>query len=307
MIISHSGICPVTINDELVRSLISVQFPQWANLPIKPVSESGWDNRAFHLGEQMLVRLPSAEKYALQAAKEHRWLAWLAPHLPLPIPIPIALGEPAFGYPWKWSIYPWLQGAAASSSRIADPVKFSVNLAQFLVSLQRIDSIDGPRPGPHSFYRGGALTTYDSQARRALARLSGQVNVDVAIKLWDAALPTTWQGKPVWVHGDISPGNLLVHEGCLSAIIDFGQLTVGDPACDLVIAWTLFSGKSRAAFCANLALDVDTWTRARAWALWKALIVASGLVETNAVEWREPLRIVDEVLEEFRMNLKYEA
>jgi aminoglycoside phosphotransferase (APT) family kinase protein len=288
------------IDDTLVQRLVATQFPQWKNLPIRRVVSGGWDNRTFHLGEQMLVRMPSAEDYALQVEKEQRWLPKLAPLLPLPIPVPLGLGEPANGYSWKWSIYAWLPGEAAAFSQIANLCEFATSLAQFLIALQSIDSTNGPPPGQHSFYRGGELTTYDDETRQAIATLNGKINVNEVTEVWEAALATTWHGSPVWVHGDISIGNLLVQDGRLSAVIDFGQLTVGDPACDLAIAWTLFKDESREAFRAILSLDAGTWARGRAWTLWKALIIAAALTDSNAVEAKQCWRIIDEILADHR-------
>lgn len=290
----------IAINDGLARRLVATQFPQWANLPVWPVALSGWDNRTFHLGEHMIVRLPSAADYAAQVEKENRWLPRLAPLLPLPIPAPLAIGEPADGYPWRWSIYRWLEGHTATTERIADLRDFATSLAQFLIALQRIDPTGGPPPGPHNFYRGGALTTYDAETREAVAALNGRVDVDAATEVWEAALATTWQGPPVWVHGDVHRSNLLVKEGQLCAVLDFGQLAVGDPACDLSIAWTLFEGDSRATFRAALPLDAGTWTRGRAWALWKASIIATGRTEANAAEAARPWRIINAVIEDGR-------
>lgn len=284
------------INVSLVRRLIDAQFPQWADLAIKPVEFSGWDNRTFHLGDHMLVRMLSAADYAAQVEKEQRWLPILAPLLPLPVPEPLAIGEPADEYPWKWSINRWLYGDAPTNAPIANLSDFAASLAQFLTALQSIDSTGGPLAGPHSFYRGGPLTTYDAETRSALFILKDKIDFDTATEVWETALATTWQGPPVWVHGDISTGNLLVQEGKLSAVIDFGQLAIGDPACDLAIAWTLFKGESREVFRNTLLLDADTWARGRAWTLWKFLIVAAGLTEWNAMEALEPLRIIDEVL-----------
>ena len=285
------------IDDTLVRRMVAAQFPQWADLPVRSAAVGGWDNRSFRLGEHMIVRLSSAADYSMQVEKEHRWLPKLARLLPLPIPTPLAIGEPVRGYPWRWSIYRWIEGDAAAPERIGDLSAFAASLAQFLVALQRIDATDGPRPGPHNFHRGGALTTYDAETRQAIALLKGKINTKAATEVWEAALGTTWEHSPVWIHGDVSAGNLLVKAGRLSAVIDFGMLGVGDPACDLSIAWTLFSGKSREAFRAMLPLDAGTWARARAWTLWKALIVAAGLTETNAVEAARPRRVIDEVLE----------
>ena len=284
------------IDDPLVRRLVATQFPQWADLPIQPVTRGGWDNKTFHLGEQMLVRMPSAADYEAQVEKEQRWSPQLAPLLPLPIPEPLAMGQPGNGYPWRWSIYRWLEGETATTERIADLRVFSVRLAQFLIALQRIDPTGGPPPGPNNFYRGGLLSTYDVETRQAIAALKGKIDIDAVTEVWEAALATAWRGSPVWTHGDVSGGNLLVQEGELSSVIDFGQLAVGDPACDLSIAWTLFGGESREIFRAMLPLDADTWARGRGWTLWKALIVAADFTNTNAVEAAQPWRIIDDVL-----------
>jgi aminoglycoside phosphotransferase (APT) family kinase protein len=285
------------VDETLVRRLVTAQFPQWAQLPLRPVASSGWDNRIFHLGEHMLVRLPSAAEYSLQVEKEHQWLPRLAPLLPLPIPTPLAIGEPATEYPWRWSVYRWIEGDTAARERIDDLSLFATSLAQFLIALQRIDSTDGPRPGPHNFCRGGSLSTYDAETRQAIAVLDGKINADSATAVWEAGLTTTWGHSPVWIHGDVSAGNLLTHAGRLSAVIDFGMLGVGDPACDLTIAWTLFGGKSREAFRAMLPLDPGTWARGCAWTLWKALIVAAGYTESRDSEAAQPLRVIDELLE----------
>lgn len=224
------------IDDTLVRRLVTTQFPQWKDLPIRPVRHSGWDNRTFHLGEHMLVRMPSAEDYALQVEKEQRWLPKLASKLPLPIPVPLGLGAPTNDYPWKWSIYSWLPGETASPSRITNLSDFATDLAHFLTALQHIDATNGPPPGPHSFYRGAPLITYNNETRQAIAALEGKIDTNAATEIWEKAIATRWTHSSVWVHGDISIGNLLVQIGRLSAVIDFGQLTVGDPACDLAIA-----------------------------------------------------------------------
>ncbi len=287
------------IDVALVRRLVATQFPQWKDLSVRPVALSGWDNRTFHLGEDMLVRMPSAVEYAAQVEKEHKWLPRLAPFLPLSIPVPLAIGEPAEGYPWRWSIYRWLEGEAAAFAPIDDLCAFATSLAQFLIALQRIDPSEGPLPGPHSFYRGGALMTYDSETRWAIAALKGRIDTDAAVEIWETGLSTNWRRAPVWVHGDISAGNLLVQEGRLRAVIDFGQLAVGDPACDLAIAWTLFEGQSREVFRNMLPLDEGTWARGRAWTLWKALIVAAGGTDPNNHESAHCWRIIDEVLADY--------
>jgi len=272
----------VQIDVSLVRRLIAAQFPQWADLPIKPIEFGGWDNRTFHLGEHMTVRLPSAVEYSLQVEKEYCWLPTLAPHLPLSIPTPVALGKPGEGYLWQWSIYKWLDGKTASIERIADLCQFATTLAEFLVALQQCDTTGGPMAGPENFYRGGLLTTYDIETCQAIATFGDEIDADAMMEVWNVALASTWQRPAVWVHGDIAMGNLLVEKGELSAVIDFGQLGVGDPACDLAIAWTLFKGESREAFRAALSLDSATWARGRGWVLWKTL--CAPVPGTNCLE-----------------------
>jgi aminoglycoside phosphotransferase (APT) family kinase protein len=287
---------PSEINAVLVGQLIASQCPQWVHLPIKPVALSGWDNRTFHLGPSMSVRLPSAEGYAAQVEKEHRYLPRLAPHLPLPIPVPLAKGAPGHGYPWLWSVYRWLEGENASLERIADLPEFAISLAEFLLALQRIDSSDGPPAGEHNFFRGGPLSTYDAETRVTIETLRSEIYAHAATRVWNTALETTWQGAPVWVHGDVASGNLLVNNGHLSAVIDFGCCGVGDPACDFVMVWTFFSGESREAFRAALGLDQATWARARGWALWKALITLAEHNDSNPIKAAEAQRVITEVL-----------
>jgi aminoglycoside phosphotransferase (APT) family kinase protein len=294
---THAG--EVGIDASLVRRLIAAQFPHWADLPVSPTVPQGWDNRTFRLGERMTVRLPSAERYVAQVEKEHRWLPRLAPHLPLPIPVPLVRGVPADGYPWPWSIYRWIEGETATIGRIADPHRFATGLAHFLVALQRVDPTDGPPPGPHNFFRGGPLTVYDAETRQAITALEGEIDTGAATAVWEAALAATWHGQPVWFHGDVAWGNLLVEEGRLSAVIDFGTSGVGDPSCDLAISWTLFGGESREAFRAVLQPDDATWARGRGWTLWKALITLAGHAASSLQEPREPRRVIEEVITDY--------
>ena len=284
------------ITTTLVRQLIATQFPQWAHLPIKPVALSGWDNRTFHLGENMSVRLPSAKAYIEQVAKEQEWLPKLAPHLPLPIPVPLALGQPSQSYPYHWSIYKWLDGENAHPERINNLPQFATALAQFLTALQKVDATNGPPPGTHNFFRGGSLTTYNTETRTAIAALHGQIDTQLATDVWETALSATHTDPPVWVHGDISAGNLLIQDGQLSAVIDFGSSAVGDPACDLVIAFTLFSGKSRQAFRTALSTNQAMWARARGWALWKSLIILAKQIDAPPHEEQSAQYILNEVL-----------
>jgi aminoglycoside phosphotransferase (APT) family kinase protein len=288
----------VPIDEALVRQLLAEQFPQWAELPIVAAEPQGWDNRTFRLGTTMAVRLPSAAGYVAQVEKEQRWLPWLAPQLPLPIPAPIALGVPGAGYPFPWSINRWIEGEAARLDRIDNLHTFAIDLAQFLLALQRIDASAGPAAGPHSFYRGAPLNVYDAETRQALTVLAGIIDTAAATALWERAVQTHWQQPPVWFQGDVAVGNLLVRGGRLCAVIDFGTSGVGDPACDTVIAWTLLSGKSRAAFKATLALDEATWLRGRGWALWKALITLAEYRLSDSIKADDAYRVIEAVLED---------
>ncbi|WP_392538509.1 aminoglycoside phosphotransferase family protein [Legionella sp. 227] len=292
----------VHIDVSLVHRLIQSQFPQWSALPIQPVEFSGWDNRTFHLGSEMTVRLPSDAFYALQVEKEQRWLPYLASHLSLPIPIPLAKGEPTEDYPWHWSIYRWIEGQTASIARIDEMNRFAADLAQFLLQLQGIKAIGGPVAGEHSFYRGGPLSTYDAETQEAIKILRQQIDTGTLSAIWSEALSDAWLSDPVWVHGDIAPGNLLVKEGRLCAVIDFGQLAVGDPACDLVIAWTFFKTESREVFRKTLQLDKATWARARGWALWKALIVCARLPGTNPEDIEKSWNVIDELIADYNLQ-----
>ncbi len=286
------------IDTALVQALVSAQFPQWANESVSPVPRSGWDNRSFRLGTDLLVRMPSGGGYAAQVHREQLSLSYLGPRLHLETPTPVAMGRPGHAYPWPWSVYRWIPGSAAADSPPHDVEQFAADLADFLNELRSVAGDIGPPPGPENFYRGAALSTYDKQFRRSQAELHGQINTATALRTWEAALATAWKGTPVWVHGDIALGNLLLRKDRLAAVIDFGQVCVGDPACDCTIAWTYFREKERDEFRKRLALDADTWLRGSAWALWKASIVAAGLVETSAIEAQSALQTIDEVLGE---------
>jgi len=223
-------------------------------------------------------------------------VAELAPFLPLPIPVPLAMGAPGQGYPWNWSIYRRLEGEVATIERTADLRQFAITLAEFLRALQRIDRAGGPAPGPHNFYRGGSLEIYDEQTRQAIRDLAGTIDRNAVTSVWDEALKTRWRGRPVWLHGDISAGNLLVTKGRLGAVIDFGSSGVGDPACDVTIAWTFFSGESREAFRTALSLDKASWSRGRGWALWKALITLAEHRASNSLGGCKSRQILDDVV-----------
>lgn len=224
-----------------MKQLIRTQFAQWADLPVTPVRNGGGGNKTFRLGKTMVVRLPSAEPYVAQVEKERHWLPVLRPHLPLPIPVPLGRGVSSVEYPWPWSIYRWLDGGPARADRVRDLGRFALDLATFLVALRMIDARHGPAASAHNFHRGGSLAHYDVETCQSIDVLVDEIDAVAVTEVWDAALSTTWQGPPLWLHGDVAPTNLLVKGGRLRSVIDFGCAGVGDPSCDLVIAWTFLS------------------------------------------------------------------
>ena len=268
----------------LVGRLLAAQFPQWADLPIEPVLSAGTDNAIYRVGEDMAIRLPRVLRATGQVEKEHRWLPRLAPHLPLVIPVPLAKGTPAEGYPWHWSVYRWLEGETATIERIADPRQAATELAQFVAAMQRIDPTGGPLPGPDNSFRGVPLARRDAHTRAAIATLDGMLDPGAVTAAWEAALQApAWQGPATWFHGDLLAANLLAQHGRLSAVIDFGCLGVGDPACDLMVAWTYLSAETRDVFRAGLPVDDATWARGRGWALSFGLIALPYYQSTNPV------------------------
>jgi aminoglycoside phosphotransferase (APT) family kinase protein len=289
----------VDLDAPLVGRLVAGQFPQWAELPIEPVRFRGTDNALYRLGDEMVVRLPRIQRATLALDKERQWLPKLAPLLPLDVPVPLAKGMPAEDYPWEWSVYRWLEGETAIDEPIADLEQAATDLAEFVGALQRVDPTDGPPPGEHNGFRGEPLAARDAAVRKAIASLGDEVDVGGVTAVWEAALrASVWQRPPVWLHGDLDSRNLLIVEGRLSAVIDFGCLGVGDPACDVMVAWKVLSATARDSFRAALSIDEATWARGRGWALSQALGALSYYtLETNPVLVREARRWMSEVLD----------
>lgn len=273
----------------IVRRLLAEQFPQWADLPLTAVPSSGTDNAMYRLGDELAVRLPRIGWAVAQVPKEQEWLPRLAPHLPLAIPQPIAQGQPNDAYPYPWSVTRWLPGEPALPHRLTDLPQAAATLAQFLGALQAIDASDGPLPGSHNFNRGVPISTRDESVRRTIDTCHelGIVDRAAALPIWEAALAADpWNAPGVWLHGDLLPSNLLATDGDLSAVIDFGCLGVGDPACDLIAAWTTYNTPAaRAAFRAALppalAQDDAAWARGRGWSLAFAVGSTSYYLTTN--------------------------
>ena len=272
------------ITTDLVRALIADQFPAWRDSAVTPVAAFGWDNRTFHLGDDMIVRMPSAERYAMQPQKEWRWLPHLAAHLDLALPAVLGKGRPAHGYPFDWSVLSYLPGQTLAAVDQPDNERLAIDLAGWLRDLRAVPTVQAPGSGRHNFYRGGDLRIYDQELRHSLAQLGDQVDRPAILRVWEKACQSTWTRDPVWVHGDVAPGNFLIQDGRLSAAIDFGACGIGDPSCDLTIAWTYFQGAARAAFRDAVALDEATWARARGWAAWKACLqMTQGAIAADAV------------------------
>ncbi|MGY5117916.1 aminoglycoside phosphotransferase family protein [Streptomyces sp. 900105755] len=261
----------VPVSVDLVRRLLDEQHPDLAHLPIR-VLANGWDNLVCRLGQEFLVRLPRRALAAELVAHEQRWLPVLAGRLPLPVPAPVRVGQPTAEYPWAWSVVPFFPGLIAARSEPDDPWSAATTLGGFLDALH----VPAPSQAPVNSFRGIPL------AGRAEGVLTGLVHVDqadraTALQIWEttAAAPA-WDGPPVWLHGDLHPANILVDRGRISAVIDFGDITSGDPAADLSMAWMLFTPEQRAALRqAYGRADDATWERARGWALALSLVFLS--------------------------------
>jgi aminoglycoside phosphotransferase (APT) family kinase protein len=241
------------VTPEVVRRLLRGQFPHWADRPLTPVG-AGTDNVMMRLGDDLVVRLPRRAARTTTIEFEQRWLPLLAPRLPLPIPAPLGLGRPSADYPGPWSVQRWLPG----DHRFTDLPGCASQLARFLTALSGVETAGAP-----AGYRGGSASGWDGLVRAALRDLDVPGGED----LWAAALRLpAWDRPPVWTHGDLLPTNLLAAGGRLAAVLDFGCAGLGDPACDLMPAWTLFDPASRPVFRAALDVDDATWERGRAWA-----------------------------------------
>jgi aminoglycoside phosphotransferase (APT) family kinase protein len=267
------------IDEGLVRGLLGEQFPEWADLPLRRVEPAGTVNAIFRLGDEFSLRLPRREGPMEPGGKEFDWLPRLAPLLPLEIPVPVAQGRPTREYPWFWEVYSWVDGETVPVERI-DAVQVARDLAAFVAALQEVDPAGAP-PG-----RGIALTERDPEIRYWMARFDG----DPAVKAeWERALAAPpWHGSPVWHHGDLDARNWLVRDGHISGVIDWGSMGVGDPACDVMVAWKLHSPAARDVFREALPTDGATWKRARGWALSQAVaILAYYTPENNPTLYRE--------------------
>jgi aminoglycoside phosphotransferase (APT) family kinase protein len=264
----------VSIDTVLVHRLLATQFPQWAKLPLTPVSKSGVDNATYRLGEKMSVRLPRFPRWVGQVEREQRWLLELASHLPLAVPVPLAKGAPGEGYPFPWSVYQWLEGENADLEHITDQRRAAIELAGFFTALQGIDPAGGPPPEWSNGFRGVPIAderdsaVVETRVRQRISDLEGLADTEGLTAVYEAARSApAWDAPPAWIHGDPAPSNMLVRDGRLTSVIDFGTLAVGDPACDLIVAWTFLDAATRDVFRAAFPVDDATWARGRGWGL----------------------------------------
>jgi aminoglycoside phosphotransferase (APT) family kinase protein len=273
----------VDIDAALVRVLLVEQHPDLAHLPLEVVA-SGWDNALVRLGDELVVRLPRRAAGAALVDHEHRWLPELASMLPLPVPAPVRTGRPGAGYPWAWSVCRWVPGVIAAADPPLDPLRLARDLGAFLAALH----VPAPPGAPHNPYRGIPLADRAERFEEHLALVAPTVDASALRACWaEAVAAPSWGRPPVWVHGDLHPANLIVRDGVLAAVIDFGDLTAGDPATDLAVAWMVLPPAARPALRAAAggatAVDDATWTRARGWALALALAYLAGAADEPVI------------------------
>lgn len=290
----HDG--EIQTSPALVARLLATQFPQWADLAISRVDSFGTDHDIYRLGDRLVVRLPRIGWATQQAAIEAQWLPRLAPLLPLTIPAPLAMGHPAEGYPFDWSVCEWLPGENAIGT-LRDLNQAAVDLAAFIKALRRIKTT-GVHARPAGS-RGAPLYELDDSVGRCINELGDRIDGVMVKSLWEESLGApAWTGQEVFVHGDLLPGNLLVVDGQLSAVIDFGGLNIGDPACDLQPAWNIFSGSSRIRFRSELGVDDASWLRGRGWTIYQAVSGLAYYWHTNPGMVRQTRNALTQVLEE---------
>lgn len=278
------------IDGALVRSLLGEQFPEWVDLPLRRIEPTGTVNAIFRLGDELSVRLARREGPTEPGGKELDWLPRLAPLLPVEIPVPIVQGCPTGGYPWFWDVHTWVGGETVPIEEV-DAIQAARDLAALVGALQQV-SPEGAPPG-----RGIPLAERDRETRHWLARFDGDPRVTVE---WEHALAAPpWNGAPVWHHGDLDARNWLVRDGRISGVIDWGSMGVGDPACDVMVAWKLRSSAARDAFREALPTDDATWERARGWVVSQAVAaLAYYTPENNPTLHREAETWRDLVLSE---------
>jgi aminoglycoside phosphotransferase (APT) family kinase protein len=263
----------VEVSADLVRRLLADQHPDLARLPVEFLA-NGWDNELYRVGDELVARLPRRALGAQIITNEQRWLPGLAPRLPLPIPYPERTGVPGCGYPYSWSVVPYLPGVPAAQASSFDPARAAAAVGGFLGVLH----VPAPADAPANPFRGVPLAERAGTFAANLTLIGGQVDRHAVLRAWDAALAAPrYDGPPVWLHGDLHPANILVNDGQVSGVIDFGDITAGDPASDLSVAWMLLPLDWHASFwsayqAAGGRVDDALRVRARGWALNLAIV-----------------------------------
>jgi aminoglycoside phosphotransferase (APT) family kinase protein len=287
----HEG--EVHIDIALVKRLLAEQLPQLAGRSITSVHSTGTVNAIYRLGDELYVRLPRLEAWAESIDNEWTWLPRLAPHISLSIPKPLALGKATAWYPFRWAVYQWIEGLPYQDNLINDERQAARDLANFIVELRGVDRLGAPRGGRHP------LIELDAETRSAIGLSRSAIDTEAVSAAWARSLQSPpWNGKPVWIHGDLLKSNLLVQGGRLCAVIDFGGAGIGDPAADVVPAWSVFSKAGRETFRQTLEVDDDTWSRARGYALHQALLIIPYYPRTNPDFVTMAKSTVEEVLTE---------
>ncbi len=287
----------VDIDAELVGRLVAEQFPELADLTISSTRSTGTVNAIYRIGDHLYARLPRMQQWAQDLNREWHWLPKLAPHLSLRVPEPVGMGHATSSYPFSWAIYGWIDGQPYADELVDDERQAARDLAQFVVELRTMDPVvaappvDAPRTGRKP------LRQLDAVTRESIESARGVIDGDAATAAWERALEgPAWKGTPVWIHTDLLRPNLLVHEGRLAAVIDFGGVGVGDPAADVIAAWSVFSHTGRAVFRDALDVDDATWNRARGFALHQAAMIIPYYAGTNPRFAAMAKRTVEEVL-----------
>ncbi|MFN8442604.1 MAG: aminoglycoside phosphotransferase family protein [Caldilineaceae bacterium] len=285
----HAG--ELHIDAALVKHLLSEQFPDLAELPLAIIRSTGTVNAVFRLGDDLCVRLPRVADWADSIEKEWRWLPKLAPYLSLRIPKPLAHGTPTGIYSYPWAIYDWIEGMPYQEELVHDEAEAARDLAKFILELRRVDMTGAPRGGRRP------LRELDEVTRAAIAASHNVLDVDAVTAVWEQSLAAApWDGQPVWIHADLLRSNLLLKEGHLYAVIDFGSVGIGDPAMDVVPAWSVFNQVGRMVFRQALQVDDETWARAYGYALHQALLIMPYYPETNPEFVTMAKRTIGEVL-----------
>jgi aminoglycoside phosphotransferase (APT) family kinase protein len=269
------------MDDELVRALLQEQHPDLAELPLTEVA-GGWDNKMWRLGDELAVRLPRTDRGPALLRKEHRWLPELAGRLPLPVPVPARLGVPSERFPHSWLVTTWVAGEPADRTPVSSE-QAADSLATFLRALHQ----EAPGDAPISADRGRPLRTMDEGVQASAAELGVD---DVVRKIWaDGLAAPDWDGPALWLHGDLHPANMVVIDGTLAGVIDFGDMCAGDPATDLSAAWMLLPDGANERFFESYPVDEATWRRARGWAVARALgLIAIGNAGDNGLPGGKP-------------------